>query len=67
MFASCPYKLGQKRVLIFTNIDDPHANNKELKKRAKMKGTDLFDLGIGVELLHMKPGMFIEAIPQVYL
>ena len=57
MFASCPYKLGQKRVLIFTNTDDPHANNKELKKRAKMKGTDLCDLGIGVELLHMKPGM----------
>jgi len=56
MFANSTYKLGQKRILIFTNSDDPHANDRELKKRALMKGKDLSDLGIELELLHMKRG-----------
>ena len=58
MFANSTYKLGQKRILLFTSTDDPHAGNRELRKRALKKAEDLSDLGIDLELLHMKQGIY---------
>ncbi|KAI8489562.1 X-ray repair cross-complementing protein 6 [Branchiostoma belcheri] len=57
MFSTCTQKLGHKRLLLFTNNDDPHAGNINLQRQAKTKAKDLEGLGINTELLHMnKPG-----------
>ena len=53
IFANSPYKLAHKRILLFTATDDPHANDKELKKRALKKSKDLSEIGIELELLHL--------------
>jgi hypothetical protein len=43
--------------MLFTNNDDPHAANPDLKRQAATKAHDLGDIGITVDLLHMaKPG-----------
>eukprot|EP00794_Sanderia_malayensis_P005227 gene5227-5884_t len=54
IFANCTYNMASKRVMIFTNTDDPHENNPELKRRALRKAKDLEDLGIFIDLMHMK-------------
>ncbi|XP_078670964.1 X-ray repair cross-complementing protein 5-like [Branchiostoma floridae x Branchiostoma belcheri] len=57
MFSTCTQKLGHKRLLLFTNNDDPHVGNINLQRQAKTKAKDLEGLGINTELLHMnKPG-----------
>jgi len=63
MFANSTIKLSQKRVLLFTNTDDPHADNRENKKRALKKAKDLSDLGIYVDLMHLKqPGRGFDVL-----
>jgi len=54
MFASTTYKISHKRILLFTNNDDPHRVDNEKKKRAIRKAKDLSDLGIDLQLLHLK-------------
>jgi len=61
MFASTTYKISHKRILIFTNTDDPHKNDQEKKKRAIRKAKDLSDLGIDIQLLHLKAGIIRKA------
>jgi len=57
IFANCNFKLGNRRVMLFTNTDDPHELNQELKRRALRKAKDLSDLGIFIDLMHMEqPG-----------
>ncbi|XP_002160929.3 X-ray repair cross-complementing protein 5 isoform X1 [Hydra vulgaris] len=54
MFANSSYKLGKKTILLFTTTDDPHSNNLNLKKQALKRGRDLSDLGIDLQLMHLK-------------
>lgn len=54
MFANSSYKISQKRILIFTVNDNPHAKNREFKNRAIRKAKDLSDLGIDIQLIHLK-------------
>nr|XP_006811758.1 PREDICTED: X-ray repair cross-complementing protein 6-like [Saccoglossus kowalevskii] len=57
MFSSSTQKIGHKRVLLFTNNDDPHADNIPLQRQAKTKAKDLHELGIDLDLMHMQsPG-----------
>ncbi|XP_025085058.1 X-ray repair cross-complementing protein 5-like [Pomacea canaliculata] len=57
MFSKCPQKLHLKRVMLFTNNDDPHAGNPIYQKQACTKAGDLHDAGIDLELIHLsRPG-----------
>lgn len=53
MFANSTFKLAHKRILLFTTTDEPHANDRELQKRALKKSKDLSEIGIELELLHL--------------
>ncbi len=56
-----PQKIGHKRILLFTNADDPHAGNIASQRQAKQKAKDLSDIGIDIELMHMtRPGKGFE-------
>ena len=55
MFATSSQKIGHKRILLFTNNDQPHKNNPSLERQAKTKAKDLFDVGIDIELMPIKP------------
>ncbi|XP_028409501.1 X-ray repair cross-complementing protein 6-like, partial [Dendronephthya gigantea] len=55
MFSNSAMRNGHKRILLFTNNDDPHKNNQSLQRQAKTKATDLFDVGIDIELMPIKP------------
>lgn len=39
-----------KRIFLFTNNDNPNEQNESLQRAAKIRGRDLFDLGIQLEL-----------------
>ncbi|XP_065071945.1 X-ray repair cross-complementing protein 6-like [Rhopilema esculentum] len=54
IFASCTMKMANRRVLLFTNTDDPHELNLDLKRRALKKAKDLCDLGIFIDLMHIQ-------------
>ncbi|XP_067655982.1 X-ray repair cross-complementing protein 6-like [Haliotis asinina] len=57
MFSNCAQKINYKRVMLFTNNDDPHAGNAQYQRQAKTKASDLHETGIDLELMHMqKPG-----------
>ncbi|XP_071809143.1 X-ray repair cross-complementing protein 5-like [Asterias amurensis] len=57
MFSQSTQKIGHKRVLLFTNNDDPHPNNLATQRQAKTKAKDLHEIGIDVELMHLtQPG-----------
>ncbi|KAK2178913.1 hypothetical protein NP493_525g06064 [Ridgeia piscesae] len=57
LFSNCTQKLGFKRVMLFTNNDNPHGNNEQLKRQAIVKSDDLHQNGIEIELMHInKPG-----------
>ena len=47
------YKLNSKRIMLFTNTDNPHAGSQHKQHQAKIKATDLGQLDIDVELLHI--------------
>lgn len=55
MFATSPQKINLKRILLFTCNDNPHAGNAELQRQAKTKGSDLYETGIDLELMHLLP------------
>lgn len=55
MFANSPQKIGYKRVMLFTDNDDPHSDSVTLQRQARTKAKDLFENGIELELMHLKP------------
>ncbi|KAM7292132.1 ATP-dependent DNA helicase 2 subunit 1 [Ixodes scapularis] len=53
MFSQCP--VGQRRLLVLTNQDDPHAGSAQLDQRARTKAKDLHQSGVEVDLVHLQP------------
>ncbi|XP_061181426.1 X-ray repair cross-complementing protein 5-like [Saccostrea echinata] len=54
MFANSPQKVSYKRILLFTNNDNPHAGSPQLQRQAKTKASDLNETGIDLELMHLQ-------------
>ncbi|KAI8354817.1 SPOC like C-terminal domain-containing protein [Mortierella sp. GBAus27b] len=50
MFSSSAQKVGSKRLFLFTNEDDPHAEDISLRSASKVRAKDLQDFGIKIEL-----------------
>lgn len=55
MFSKSSQKVGHKRIMLFTNNDNPHADNPSLQRQAKTKSRDLSEIGIEIDLMHMQP------------
>ncbi|XP_070199251.1 X-ray repair cross-complementing protein 5-like isoform X2 [Littorina saxatilis] len=53
MFSKSPQNLNNKRVMLFTNNDDPHAGNTNRQIQARTKASDLANTGIDLELIHL--------------
>ncbi|ESO97963.1 hypothetical protein LOTGIDRAFT_182021 [Lottia gigantea] len=54
MFSNSSQKINYKRVLLFTNNDDPHSSSLQLQRQARTKANDLNETGIDLELMHMQ-------------
>uniref|UniRef100_A0A2Z5TRK7 ATP-dependent DNA helicase 2 subunit 1 n=1 Tax=Reticulitermes speratus TaxID=60591 RepID=A0A2Z5TRK7_9NEOP len=52
-FSSSQYKLSSKRILLFTNTDNPHAGSQHKQYQARSKAADLGQVDVDVELLHI--------------
>lgn len=50
IFGNCPIKVGTKRIFLFTNNDNPNADQPSLQAQAKQRASDLRQLGISIEL-----------------
>ncbi|BFZ15971.1 hypothetical protein BsWGS_19011 [Bradybaena similaris] len=49
--------MGSKRIMLFTNNDNPHGHSPQLKHQAEAKAVDLNNNGIDLELMHLQnPG-----------
>ncbi|CAN7937241.1 unnamed protein product, partial [Ixodes hexagonus] len=53
MFSQCT--VGQRRLLLLTNEDDPHKGSAQLDQRARTKAKDLLHSGVEVDLIHLQP------------
>ncbi|KFU99358.1 X-ray repair cross-complementing protein 5, partial [Tauraco erythrolophus] len=59
LFSDVRVKLSHKRIMLFTNEDDPHASDSAKAKLARTRAGDLRDTGIILDLMHLKkPGGF---------
>ncbi|XP_005150367.1 X-ray repair cross-complementing protein 6 isoform X1 [Melopsittacus undulatus] len=59
LFSDVRVRLSHKRIMLFTNKDDPHANDSAKAKLARTRAGDLRDTGIILDLMHLKkPGGF---------
>lgn len=59
LFSDVQVKMSHKRIMLFTNDDDPHGNDSAKASRARTKAGDLRDTGIFLDLMHLKkPGGF---------
>ncbi|KFO03651.1 X-ray repair cross-complementing protein 5, partial [Balearica regulorum gibbericeps] len=59
LFSDVRVRLSHKRIMLFTNQDDPHANDSAKAKLARTRAGDLRDTGIILDLMHLKkPGGF---------
>ncbi|XP_038612480.1 X-ray repair cross-complementing protein 6 [Tachyglossus aculeatus] len=59
LFSDVRLKMSHKRIMLFTNEDDPHARDKAKAALARTKAADLRDTGIFLDLMHLKkPGGF---------
>ncbi|XP_078388137.1 X-ray repair cross-complementing protein 6 [Cetorhinus maximus] len=59
LFSDVRLKLSHKRIMLFTNNDNPHAKDSSKARMARTKASDLRDTGIILDLLHLKkPGGF---------
>lgn len=56
VFAGSRTRLGEKRVFLFTNQEDPHKDDANLRRKALTKAADLKELGIDVTLMPLKSG-----------
>ncbi|KAK3593948.1 hypothetical protein CHS0354_040681 [Potamilus streckersoni] len=54
MFANSSQKVNYKRIMLFTNNDNPHAGNQQLQRQARAKANDLHETGIDLELMHLQ-------------
>ncbi|RDD40807.1 X-ray repair cross-complementing protein 5 [Trichoplax sp. H2] len=66
MFSNSQQKIGHKRIMLFTNNDDPHEGNLSLKRLAQTKAKDLNDIGIEIELMHIQSANNIFDITKFY-
>ncbi|XP_032300442.1 X-ray repair cross-complementing protein 6 isoform X2 [Coturnix japonica] len=59
LFSDVRVRLSHKRIMLFTNEDNPHANDSAKAKLARTRAGDLRDTGIILDLMHLKkPGGF---------
>ncbi|KFO91633.1 X-ray repair cross-complementing protein 5, partial [Buceros rhinoceros silvestris] len=59
LFSDVRVRLSHKRIMLFSNEDDPHANDSAKAKLARTRAGDLRDTGIILDLMHLKkPGGF---------
>ncbi|XP_004589793.2 X-ray repair cross-complementing protein 6 isoform X1 [Ochotona princeps] len=54
LFSDVQVKMSHKRIMLFTNEDNPHGNDSAKASRARTKASDLRDTGIYVDLMHLK-------------
>ncbi|XP_031572511.1 X-ray repair cross-complementing protein 6-like isoform X2 [Actinia tenebrosa] len=55
MFSQSTQKSGYKRMMLFTDNDNPHSDDKQLQNLARTKARDLSEIGINIELMHILP------------
>nr|XP_020643534.1 X-ray repair cross-complementing protein 6 isoform X1 [Pogona vitticeps]XP_020643535.1 X-ray repair cross-complementing protein 6 isoform X1 [Pogona vitticeps]XP_020643536.1 X-ray repair cross-complementing protein 6 isoform X1 [Pogona vitticeps]XP_020643537.1 X-ray repair cross-complementing protein 6 isoform X1 [Pogona vitticeps] len=59
LFSDIRLKMSHKRIMLFTNEDNPHGQDSAKAKFARTKATDLRETGIYLDLMHLKkPGGF---------
>ncbi|KAF7248523.1 X-ray repair cross-complementing protein 5 [Varanus komodoensis] len=59
LFSDTRLKMSHKRIMLFTNEDNPHAQHSTKAKFARTKAADLRETGIYLDLMHLKkPGGF---------
>ncbi|XP_032202011.1 X-ray repair cross-complementing protein 6 isoform X1 [Mustela erminea] len=54
LFSDVQVKMSHKRIMLFTNEDDPHGLDSAKASRARTKAGDLRDTGIFLDLMHLK-------------
>lgn len=54
LFSDVQVKMSHKRIMLFTNVDDPHGSDSSKASRARTKASDLRDTGIFLDLMHLK-------------
>ncbi|XP_005379421.1 PREDICTED: X-ray repair cross-complementing protein 6 isoform X2 [Chinchilla lanigera] len=54
LFSDVQVKMSHKRIMLFTNDDDPHGGDSAKASRARTKASDLRDTGIFLDLMHLK-------------
>ncbi|XP_047597950.1 X-ray repair cross-complementing protein 6 [Lutra lutra] len=54
LFSDVQVKMSHKRIMLFTNEDDPHSHDSAKASRARTKAGDLRDTGIFLDLMHLK-------------
>ncbi|XP_013008515.1 X-ray repair cross-complementing protein 6 isoform X2 [Cavia porcellus] len=54
LFSDVQVKMSHKRIMLFTNNDDPHGDDSAKASRARTKASDLRDTGIFIDLMHLK-------------
>uniref|UniRef100_A0A2K5RS23 DNA helicase n=1 Tax=Cebus imitator TaxID=2715852 RepID=A0A2K5RS23_CEBIM len=59
LFSDIQFKMSHKRIMLFTNEDNPRGNDSAKASQARTKAGDLLDTGIFLDLMHLKkPGGF---------
>ncbi|XP_038639635.1 X-ray repair cross-complementing protein 6 isoform X3 [Scyliorhinus canicula] len=59
LFSDVRLKLSHKRIMLFTNNDDPHTRDSSKARMARTKASDLRETGIVLDLMNLKkPGGF---------
>uniref|UniRef100_A0A8D0L8M4 5'-deoxyribose-5-phosphate lyase Ku70 n=1 Tax=Sphenodon punctatus TaxID=8508 RepID=A0A8D0L8M4_SPHPU len=59
LFSDVRLKMSHKRIMLFTNEDNPHGHDGTKAKLARTKAADLRETGIFLDLMHLKkPGGF---------
>eukprot|EP01130_Rhizamoeba_saxonica_P004296 TRINITY_DN1757_c0_g1_i2.p1 TRINITY_DN1757_c0_g1~~TRINITY_DN1757_c0_g1_i2.p1 ORF type:complete len:584 (+),score=125.86 TRINITY_DN1757_c0_g1_i2:348-2099(+) len=53
MFSNCSKKVGHRRIFLFTNEDNPNADNPDITRVNHQRAKDLSDIGIEIELFAM--------------
>ncbi|XP_045690801.1 X-ray repair cross-complementing protein 6 [Phyllostomus hastatus] len=54
LFSDVQVKMSHKRIMLFTNEDDPHGDDSAKASRARTKAGDLRDTGIFLDLMHLR-------------
>ncbi|KAM4651384.1 X-ray repair cross-complementing protein 6 [Discoglossus pictus] len=54
LFSNVKMKMSHKRIMLFTNEDNPHAKDLAKAKQARVKAGDLREMGIFLDLMHLE-------------